>query len=71
MTDAIEEKLKYSSSKTVYALQLKNKEIGDVYYKYDPSFEPDFELEVIGGMNIHKAFSVLILQKKRTNLKLN
>jgi hypothetical protein len=56
VTEVIEVKPKYSFSKTSYALKMKNEEIGDVYYKYDPSFELDFELEVVGGLEYPAGF---------------
>jgi hypothetical protein len=34
-----------------YAIEIEHETIGTIYYKYNPEFEFDFELEVIGGLN--------------------
>lgn len=45
----------YDDEKT-YALELKNEEIGTLFYKYDPSYIFNYELEVIGGLDYPKGF---------------
>lgn len=39
-----------------YVLELKNEEFGTVYYNYSPDYEFDFELEVVGGIELPEGF---------------
>lgn len=39
-----------------YVLELKNEEFGTIYYNYSPDYEFDFELEVVGGIELPEGF---------------
>lgn len=39
-----------------YAIELENKEIGKLYYDYDPKYKGSYELEVIGGLTYPEDF---------------
>nr|DAS88617.1 MAG TPA: hypothetical protein [Caudoviricetes sp.] len=39
-----------------YVLELKNEDFGTVYYNYSPEYEFDFELEVVGGIDLPEGF---------------
>ena len=47
---------KYSSNDKEYALEIVNEEIGTIFYRYDPSYIFNYELEVVGGLDYPKGF---------------
>jgi hypothetical protein len=40
----------------LYALELDSKELGKIYYSYNPKYDFDFELEVVGGLDYPQDF---------------
>lgn len=56
---------KYSSSRKVYAVELENAEIGTIFYKYDPTYENSFELEVVGGLEYPEDFFCSKINSKK------
>lgn len=50
-----EEKTSTESDKK-YVLKLQNNDIGDVYYDYDSKYDFDFELDVVGGLQLPDGF---------------
>jgi hypothetical protein len=47
---------KYSFSNEEYAIEIENNEIGIIFYKYDPKYEHNFELDVIGGLDYPEGY---------------
>lgn len=47
---------KYTSSDKEYAIEIENPEIGKIFYKYDPRYEHNFELEVVGDLDYPEDF---------------
>lgn len=46
----------YSDKNRYYVLELKSDELGTVYYDYDSKYEHNFELEVVGGVEMPEGF---------------
>ena len=47
---------KYTSSEKEYAIEIENPEIGKIFYKYNPRYEHNFELEVVGDLDYPEDF---------------
>lgn len=57
VTNIYNENRKYNSDESRYfVLELKNEEMGTLFYSYDGGFEYDYELEVVGGLEIPSEF---------------
>lgn len=56
---------KYSFSSKEYALELFNEELGTIYYEYDPRYEHDLELEVVGGLKLPDDFYCKKMEVKK------
>lgn len=54
--EVVESIPKYSSSNKEYIIVIENEEIGKIYYKYDPQYAHNFELEVVGGLDYPEDF---------------
>ena len=50
-----------------YKLKLENEDTGILYYEYDPSFEYDFNFEVIGGLVFSEEFYCEQIMEKSTS----
>ncbi len=42
--------------KQKYAIEIENKELGKIFYDYDPEYEFSFELEIVGGVELPEDF---------------
>lgn len=54
--EVIESVSKYSFSNKEYIIVIENKDIGKIYYKYDPQYVYNFELDVVGGLEYPEEF---------------